>query len=430
MILAFGILIFAAGTAGLVLLVEPVPTWYYHLAWGSYILVADDLNRRLSGRSLLRDRPRQLGWLAATSVAWWTVFEAINLRLGNWYYVMDPASRALRWTGGVIAFATVLPGIVETLEVVENLGWVRSVRVAPLRWSRAKEASCLVLGAACFALPLIWPDFFFPLTWGSFVFLLEPWNRRHARRSFLRDLEAGEAGPFCRTLLAGLVCGLLWETWNFWARTRWIYTVPVFEELKLFEMPLLGFLGFPPFAVECLVVLRFLDGWSVRRFGTAAPLFRLSASALGGAAVLGVFALVDPVTVDSYYVPVRQLAVLPGPLRNRLADLGLRSPEKLHRALADSDRRARVARVCGMSPDELERARERVALVLHQGLGADRALQLERVGVRRVADLAPWAAADLAGALRAQGPQSRDRFLERRVDVWIRAARRSRLSDR
>jgi hypothetical protein len=430
MILALGLLVFAAGTAGLVLLVEPVPTWYYHLAWGSYILAADDLNRRLSGRSLLRDQPRRLAWLAATSVAWWTLFEAINLRLGNWYYVMDPASRALRWAGGVIAFATVLPGIVETLALVENLGWVRSVRVAPMRWSRAKEASCLVLGAACFALPLIWPDLFFPLTWGSFVFLLEPWNRRHARRSFLRDLEAGEAGPFCRTLLAGLVCGLLWETWNFWARTRWIYTVPVFEELKLFEMPLLGFLGFPPFAVECLVVLRFLAGWSAGRSWTTSPLFRLSALALGGAAVLGVFTVVDPVTVDSFYVPVRQLAVLPGPLRNRLADQGLLSPEKLHRALADPDRRARVARACGVSPDELERARERVALVLHQGLGADRALQLERIGVRRPADLAPWAATDLAAALRAQGPQPRDRFLERRVDVWIRAARRSRLSDR
>jgi hypothetical protein len=430
MILALGILVFAAGTAGLILLVEPVPTWYYHLAWVSYILVADDLNRRLSGRSLLRDRPRRLGGLAATSVAWWTLFEAINLRLGNWYYVMDPASRTLRWTGGVIAFATVLPGIVETLELMENLGWVRSIRVAPLRWSRAKETSCLVLGAACFALPLIWPDVFFPLTWGSFVFLLEPWNRRHARRSFLRDLEAGEAGPFCRTLLAGLVCGLLWETWNFWARTRWIYTVPVFEELKLFEMPLLGFLGFPPFAVECLVVLRFLAGWSAGRSGTATPLFRLSALALGGAAVLGVFAPVDPVTVDSFYVPVRQLAVLPAPLRTRLADLGLRSPEKLYRALEDAGGRARVARESGLSVDQLERARERVALVLHQGLGADRALQLERVGVRRVADLAPWAPADLAAALRAQGPQPRDRFLERRVDVWIRAARRSRLSDR
>jgi len=430
MILALGILVFAAGTAGLVLLVEPVPTWYYHLAWGSYILVADDLNRRLSGRSLLRDRPRRLGWLAVTSVAWWTLFEAINLRLGNWYYVMDPPSRAVRWTGISLAFATVLPGIVETLGVVENLGWLRSVRVAPLMWSRAKEASCLVLGVASFALPLAWPDLFFPLTWMSIVFLLEPWNRRNARRSFLRDLEAGEAGPFCRTLLAGLVCGLLWETWNFWARAKWIYTVPVFDELKLFEMPLLGFLGFPPFAIECVVLLRFLRAWSAGRSWTASPVIRLSAAVLGAAAVMRVFAGVDAVTVDSFYGPVRQLAVLPAPVRARLAEVGLGSPEKLRSALDDVEGRARLAAATGLGLEELERARERVALVLHQGLGADRALQLERVGIRRVADLAPWAPADLAAALRAQGPPLGDRFLERRAGVWIRAARRRSLSER
>ena len=430
MILALGILVFAAATAGLVLLVEPIPTWYYHLAWGSYILVADDLNRRLSGRSLLRDQPRRLAWLAATSVAWWTLFEAINLRLGNWYYVMDPPSRAVRWTGISLAFATVLPGIVETLGLVENLGWPRSVRVARLRWSRAKEAACLALGAACFAFPLLWPDLFFPLTWMSFVFLLEPWNRRHARRSFLRDLEAGEAGPICRTLLAGVVCGLLWETWNFWARAKWVYTVPVFDELKLLEMPLLGFLGFPPFAVECLVLVRFLRAWSAGRSWTASPLLRLSAVVLGAAAVMGVFARVDAVTIDSFYVPVRNLEVLPGPLRIRLSELGLRSPEKLQRALADPEGRMRLAAESGLGHEELERARERVALVLHQGLGAERAVQLERVGIRRVADLASWAPADLAAALRAQTPRPKDRFLERRAGVWIRAPRRSRLSDR
>ena len=96
---------------------------------------------------------------------------------------MDPPSRAARWTGGVLAFATVLPGIVETLELVENLGVLRRIRIAPVRWTRVKEGACLALGGACFALPLLWPDLFFPLTWGSFVFLLEPWNRRHARRS-------------------------------------------------------------------------------------------------------------------------------------------------------------------------------------------------------------------------------------------------------
>jgi len=425
MVLALALLAFAAATAGLVLLLEPIPTWYYHLAWWSYIVAADDLNRRLSGRSLLRDRPRRFLWLAGASVLWWTLFEAINLRLGNWYYVMDPPARATRWAGGVLAFATVLPGIVETLELVENLGVLRRIRVARVRWTRVKEGAGLALGGACFALPLLWPDLFFPLTWGSFVFLLEPWNRRHARRSFLRDLEAGEAGPLCRTLAAGLVCGVLWETWNFWARAKWIYTVPVFEEMKLFEMPLLGFLGFPPFAVECVVLLRFLRAWGEARAWTARPVVRLGALVAGAAATVGVFRLVDPVTVDSFYVPVKELRVLPEPMRSRLAGLGLVSPEKVRRVLDDPEARRRLAAASGLGPVELERARESVRLVLHQGLGEDRALQLERLGIRRVDDLARWQPAELAAALRAQGAQARDRFLERRAGVWIREARRA-----
>jgi hypothetical protein len=426
MVLALALLAFAAATTGLVLLLEPIPTWYYHLAWWSYIVAADDLNRRRSGRSLLRDRPRRFLWLAGVSVLWWTLFEAINLRLGNWYYVMDPPARAARWAGGVLAFATVLPGIVETLELVENLGVLRRIQIAPMRWTRVKEGACLALGGACFALPLLWPDLFFPLTWGSFVFLLEPWNRRHARRSFLRDLEAGEAGPFCRTLAAGLLCGMLWETWNYWARSKWIYTVPVFEEMKLFEMPLLGFLGFPPFAVECIVLLRFLRAWAEAHAWTARPVVRLGVLVAGAVVTVVVFRLVDPVTVDSFYVPVKELRVLPEPMRSRLAVLGLGSPEQVRRVLDDPQTRGGLAAASALGPGELERARESVRLVLHQGLGEDRALQLERLGIRRVDDLARWRPADLAATLRAQGAQPRDRFLERRAGVWIREARRAR----
>jgi len=426
MVLALALLAFAAATTGLVLLLEPIPTWYYHLAWWSYIVAADDLNRRRSGRSLLRDRPRRFLWLAGVSVLWWTLFEAMNLRLGNWYYVMDPPARATRWAGGILAFATVLPGIVETLELVENLGVLRRIRIAPVRWTRVKEGACLALGGACFALPLLWPDLFFPLTWGSFVFLLEPWNRRHARRSFLRDLEAGEAGPFCRTLAAGLLCGVLWETWNYWARSKWIYTVPVFEEMKLFEMPLLGFLGFPPFAVECIVLLRFLRAWGEARAWTARPAVRLGVLVTGAVVTVVVFRLVDPVTVDSFYVPVKELRVLPEPVRSRLAGLGLGSPEKVRRVLDDPQTRGRLAAASGLGPGELEHARESVRLVLHQGLGEDRALQLERLGIRRVDDLARWRPAELAAALHAQGAPPRDRFLERRAGVWIREARRAR----
>jgi predicted flap endonuclease-1-like 5' DNA nuclease len=129
-------------------------------------------------------------------------------------------------------------------------------------------------------------------------------------------------------------------------------------------------------------------------------------------------------------VPVAKLRVLAAPVRSRLADLGLDSPEKLRRALERPAARERVAAATGLHGDELERTRDRVALVLHQGVGEGRALQLERVGIRRVSDLASWQPAPLAAALRAQGPQPRDRFLERRAGVWIRAARARPVSAR
>jgi hypothetical protein len=408
-----------ASTIGLARLVEPVPTWYYHLAWWSYIVAIDGLNRRLGGRSLLRDRPRHFLWLAAVSVLWWTLFELVNLRLGNWYYVMSPASLAVRWTGGVIAFASVLPGIVETLEVLENLGLPRSVRVRPLAWSPRKEKAVIALGLACLFLPLLWPDVFFPLTWGSLVFLLEPWNRRHATRSFLRDLEAGEAGPFCRTLLAGLICGALWETWNFWARTKWAYTVPGFEGMKVFEMPLVGFLGFPPFAVECIVMLRWLGALRDRVGTSRLRMTRIASLVLGPAAVLGMFTAVDAVVVDSVYVPLARLDVVPRVTRARLSAAGLTSPERFLRETEDPTERLDWADRVALPPEDLDRARERVALVVHRGVGLARARDLDALGIRTLDDLAKWPAEMLARQIAARRPADpRNRFLERRVRVW------------
>jgi hypothetical protein len=66
-------------------------------------------------------------------------------------------------------------------------------------------------------------------------------------------------------LLGGLFCGFLWEAWNYQAFRlsggHWIYTVP--EPLRIFnlhygQMPILGMLGFPPFALELYVMYHFL----------------------------------------------------------------------------------------------------------------------------------------------------------------------------
>jgi hypothetical protein len=404
------------------LLVEPFLSWYYQWAWWSYILVVDGLNRRLAGRSLLRDEPRRFLWLAGVSVALWTFFEALNFRLGNWYYVMDHPLRAARWAGGVVAFATVLPALFETEALLRHLGVFRRVAVAPLRWSRQKTLGCLTLGLSCFALPLAWPELFFPLTWGSFIFLLEPWNRGHAAASRLRELEQGEAGPSLRWLLAGLVCGVLWETWNYWARVKWMYTVPGFESLKVFEMPLAGFFGFPPFALECAAVVAFLEalGQRLRRRSPGwRPALVGAAGVTAAAGVLVVFDAADRVTVDSSYVPVAHLEVLPAADRAALASAGLESPERLLRGLGDEDGLAEWSERTGLPVEALRRHRERVALVVHRGLGDGRARELAGLGIRTREDLARWSPEQLATALKASGGRGPHRFLERRARVWL-----------
>ncbi len=53
---------------------------------------------------------------------------------------------------------------------------------------------------------------------------------------------------------------MLWEFWNYWAATKWTYTVPYLGDVKIFEMPILGYLGFPPFALECYAMYHAVRG--------------------------------------------------------------------------------------------------------------------------------------------------------------------------
>ena len=88
----------------------------------------------------------------------------------------------------------------------------------------------------------------------GFALLLDPINAFAGEESILGDAQDGRYGRLINLLIAGLICGVLWELWNFWAGARWRYTVPIFPELRLFEMPLLGYAGFPAFAVECFTM--------------------------------------------------------------------------------------------------------------------------------------------------------------------------------
>jgi hypothetical protein len=244
-------LVFVISTLAMLFRFEPFFSGYYSFAWWSYIILVESFLCYRGGESLLFGNPWKFLVLLPLSTTVWLVFEALNFRLSDWHYVNIPSQTALRWIGYPVAYSTVLPGIFSTASLLKSLGVLKNSKTTPLSDPKKLYTPFLITGTLFLALPLIWPGYFFPLVWGAFIFLLEPMNHRAGASSLLREWERGSLREFYLLLLAGLVCGFFWELWNFRAGAKWIYTVPHVSGLKIFEMPLAGFLGFPAFAVEC-----------------------------------------------------------------------------------------------------------------------------------------------------------------------------------
>ncbi len=127
----------------------------------------------------------------------------------------------------------------------------------------------LGIGLVLSIAPLFWPRYFFPAVWLGPIFLLDPLLGRMGLRNLEEQVAARDWRRICSLPAAGLACGLMWEFWNFWAPSRWVYDVPFVGGWKVFEMPILGFLGFPPFALECWILYHLLESLH-HRLGPAA----------------------------------------------------------------------------------------------------------------------------------------------------------------
>ena len=206
--------------------IEPISTYFYGFAWWTYIVFLSGVNHLWGKNSLLLDNPREFLWIFLFSTPVWLFFEIYNFRLNNWEYVGIPIEMYVRWPGYLVSFGTVLPGLFETETFLKNLGIASKIRGRPIQVSPGLVNRLRVAGLLMMLMPLWQPA------------------------------EQGDYALTIRLLLAGMVCGGLWEFWNFWASAKWVYTIPYLGFLKVFEMPLLGFLGFPPFALECYLFYR------------------------------------------------------------------------------------------------------------------------------------------------------------------------------
>ena len=238
--------------------VEPAYTNFYSLAWWTFIVFLAGMNHLHGRNSLLLDNPREFAWVFFYSILVWLFFEIYNFRLNNWFYLGVPAETYLRWPGYLIAYGTVLPGLFETETLLKNWRLFGHLRGPRITITDGLLIRFLVLGLLMMLAVLTSPRIFFPLVWVGLILILDPlvyWYEE-SRASFLGQIEQGDYSLLARLLVTGAICGLLWEFWNYWAGSKWFYNIPYLGFAKILEMPILGFLGFPPFVLECYLLYR------------------------------------------------------------------------------------------------------------------------------------------------------------------------------
>ena len=415
-----------AGFYGLAALgVEPVATFFFLFAWSGLLYTFDQLVARAEGRSLAaRLGAASFALLMAWSAVLWFACELANLRLRNWHYVMVTDVDAARLAGTVLAFGTVLPGVFWIDHWLGARRVAASVRLRPLRFGARSLLALQAAGAAFLALSLLDPARFYPLIWGVAPLILAPMVYRRGADGWLRQWERGEYGPTLRMLLAGAVAGGFWEFFNYWARGKWIYTVPFFDELKLFEMPLLGFLGFPPFALGCATVYRLLVWYRLapplgcfaqqgpgagRRSRTAAIAVAVVVSVTG-------YLAVDRVTVTSRTPRAADVAAIGPEQRRALKAAGVSHLTQLTGWRSER----RWAEVEAMLDDSSAADLRRVAaLYLHQGIGTEYGNRLAAAGFTSLESLSGWGAEELCERLRAEGAEGRVPT-PAQAKVWLR----------
>lgn len=242
-----------------------VGRWFTPIVWTGYVLLADALVYKLRGRSLFVSDRRELLVVAAVSITAWWLFEFYNaprfwrsdLELWWHYHNLEP-NPYLRRVGYDWAFATIFPALFLTAELFNATLFRRWLELRPVRLTKPVLFLLILVGAFGAIIPfVVISEWLVPVVWLSLIFLLDPVNSFRGWPSITGDLARGDLCRLFSLLAAGGVCGVLWEFWNYWVVTRWTYTVPYLGNVKLFEMPVLGYLGFPPFAVECWAVYVF-----------------------------------------------------------------------------------------------------------------------------------------------------------------------------
>jgi len=231
--------------------------------WVGYCLTIDALVYWRTGTSLLmRGWQKYVGLFIVSAPVWW-IFELLNLRTQNWVYVgaetFSPQEYAF-WT--TLSFTTVIPAVFGSAEFFASFDFIKRLRRGPvIGTDKLTTTFFFSAGWIMLALMLIWPKIFFLFIWLWLYFIIEPINIWIGNRSLADWTRKGDWRPVISLWLGVLLTAFFWEMWNYYSYPKWVYHVSWGDWLHVFEMPLLGYGGYLPFALELYALYHLITGF-------------------------------------------------------------------------------------------------------------------------------------------------------------------------
>ncbi len=240
-------------------LFEPLQRHTFFPLWLGFILGVNAVTCRKSGTCLMIRAPaRWIGLFVTSGVFWW-IFEWLNRFTRNWHYLgisdFGPIAYA---TNATLCFSTVLPAVVAVTELLEtSRRWLVLWKHGPqFLWIQSKTTASVLTAIGVLGLVAAgaFPTLFYPTLWVAPLALLLGNDICSPTGTLSRMIAAGDWRVAATWSTAALICGLFWELWNAQSEAKWIYTVPYVDGWHVFEMPILGYLGYLPFGLQCYFV--------------------------------------------------------------------------------------------------------------------------------------------------------------------------------
>jgi hypothetical protein len=227
--------------------------------WLGFIISVNSLTWTRTGRCLLVSRTRFFLALFPLSSFFWWFFEYLNRFVQNWHYLgVEDFSTGQYVLHASLCFSTVLPAVMSTEELLASFprltGPLQNRRKITLHRPKTWGWLLLLLTVPSLGAISIYPNYLFPILWVAPFLIITGIQLLYSEPTLFRNLQKGDWRLVWLPALAALFCGFFWELWNIYSLAHWEYSVPFVQRFHLFEMPILGYAGYLPFGLECMVV--------------------------------------------------------------------------------------------------------------------------------------------------------------------------------